>query len=44
MSKWKEQVLHDDGPDIDRRLVGVFDNIDEWNALPDAEARDASAT
>ncbi|MFN8035462.1 MAG: alpha/beta-hydrolase family protein [Acidimicrobiia bacterium] len=34
MSKWKEQVLHDDGPDIDRRLIGVFDNIGEWDALP----------
>ena len=33
MSKWKEQVLHDDGADIDRRLVGVFDNIGEWHAL-----------
>lgn len=40
MSKWKEQVLHDDGPDIDRRLIGVFDNIDEWNALPAATSDD----
>ncbi len=39
MSKWKEQVLHDDGPEIDRSLVGVFDNIGEWNALP-ADERD----
>jgi uncharacterized membrane protein len=37
MSKWKEQVLHDADAGIDRRLVGVFDNIDEWHALPDAE-------
>jgi uncharacterized membrane protein len=37
MSKWKEQVLHDDATDIDRRLIGVFDNIDEWNARSDAE-------
>jgi uncharacterized membrane protein len=40
MSKWKEQVLYDDGPEIDRRLIGVFDNIDEWHALP-AATRDA---
>jgi uncharacterized membrane protein len=37
MSKWKEQVLHDDGPQIDRSLVGVFDNIDQWYARPEAE-------
>ena len=36
MSKWKEQVLFDSGAHIDRSLVGVFDNIDEWNALDDA--------
>jgi uncharacterized membrane protein len=40
LSKWKEQVLHDSGPDIDRRLVGVFDNIGEFEALP-AEEREA---
>ncbi len=38
-SKWKEQVLYDSGPDIDRDLVGVFNTIDEWRALPHA-ARD----
>jgi hypothetical protein len=38
LSKWKEQVLHDDGPEIDRRLVGVFDNIGEWDADPEARA------
>ncbi len=38
-SKWKEQVLHDDGPDIDRSLIGVFNDIEEWRALP-PEARD----
>lgn len=38
-SKWKEQVLYDTGPDIDRDLVGVFNTIDEWRTLPQA-ARD----
>ncbi len=37
-SKWKEQVLNDDRPDLDRALVGVFNGIDEWRAL-DADAR-----
>ena len=37
LSKWKDQVLHETGPDIDRSLVGVFDNIGEWDALPTAE-------
>jgi uncharacterized membrane protein len=36
MSKWKEQVLFDEGAHIDRSLVGVYDNIDEWNAQDDA--------
>jgi uncharacterized membrane protein len=35
MSKWKEQVLYDDGPEIDRNVIGVFDNISAWNALDD---------
>jgi uncharacterized membrane protein len=32
-SKWKERVLFDDRPNIDRDLVGVFNDIGEWNAL-----------
>jgi uncharacterized membrane protein len=39
LSKWKDQVLHGDGPEIDRRLVGVFDNIGEWEQLS-ADERD----
>jgi uncharacterized membrane protein len=38
-SKWKEQVLRDDAPDIDHELVGVFSRIEEWRTLP-AEQRD----
>ncbi len=37
-SKWKEQVLRDDRPDVDASLVGVFNDMDEWHALDD-EAR-----
>jgi uncharacterized membrane protein len=33
-SKWKERVLNDDAPDIDRSLVGVFNDIGEWNDTP----------
>ncbi len=36
-SKWKERVLYDDGPEIDRSLIGVFNDIDEWKATPPAE-------
>jgi len=36
-SKWKEQVLRDDRPDVDPSLIGVFNDIDEWEALPAAE-------
>jgi uncharacterized membrane protein len=36
-SKWKEQVLNDDGPEIDRSLIGVFNDIGEWRALPREE-------
>jgi uncharacterized membrane protein len=36
-SKWKEQVLRDSRPDVDRALVGVFNDIGEWEALPPAE-------
>jgi uncharacterized membrane protein len=39
-SEWKEQVLGDDRPDVDRSLVGVFNDIGEWQALGDEE-RDA---
>jgi uncharacterized membrane protein len=36
-SKWKEQVLRDDRPDVDAAALGVFNDIDEWHALgPDA--------
>jgi uncharacterized membrane protein len=38
-SKWKEQVLRDDRPDVDRSLLGEFNDISEWEALP-AEQRD----
>ena len=38
-SKWKEQVLRDERDDVDRDLVGVFNDIGEWHAL-DATARD----
>ncbi len=36
-SKWKEQVLNDDRPDLDPTLVGVFNDIDEWRARSDDE-------
>lgn len=36
-SKWKEQVLYDDGGEIDRSLIGVFNDIDEWRTLPPVE-------
>jgi uncharacterized membrane protein len=35
-SKWKERVLYDDRPDIDRALVGRFNDIGEWEALDPA--------
>ncbi len=35
-SKWKERVLFDDRPDVDRDLVGVFNDIGEWEALDSA--------
>ena len=35
-SKWKERVLYDDRPDVDRSLIGVFNDIDEWEALDEA--------
>jgi uncharacterized membrane protein len=38
MSKWKAEVLHDDRPDVDRSLVGVFNDFGQLEAL-DPEAR-----
>jgi uncharacterized membrane protein len=38
MSKWKQQVLDDDRPDVDRGLVGRFNDFGELEAL-DPEAR-----
>jgi uncharacterized membrane protein len=36
-SKWKEQVLRDERPDVDPGVLGVFNHIDDWHALdPDA--------
>ena len=32
-SKWKERALFDDRPDIDRALVGRFNDISEWEGL-----------
>ncbi len=34
-SKWKSQVLKEDRSDVDRSLVGVFNDIGEWDALDD---------
>ena len=42
-SKWKEQVLFDGRPDVDRNIVRVFNNISEWHALDPRSAR-ASGT
>ena len=36
-SKWKEQVLYDDRPDVDPSMRRVFNNIDEWSALDPSE-------
>jgi uncharacterized membrane protein len=39
-SKWKEQVLHDERPDVDPALVRVCSSIDDWRALdPDDRER-----
>jgi uncharacterized membrane protein len=35
-SKWKERVLYDDRPDVDHAVVGVFNDIGEWNTLDPA--------
>jgi uncharacterized membrane protein len=37
-SKWKERVLYDDRPDVDRGVVGVFNDIGEWKALDAARS------
>jgi uncharacterized membrane protein len=36
-SEWKERVLYDDRPDVERSLVGVFNDIEEWHARPAEE-------
>jgi Alpha/beta-hydrolase family len=38
MSRWKQEVLHGDRPDVDRSLVGRFNDFGELEAL-DPEAR-----
>jgi uncharacterized membrane protein len=35
-SKWKERVLYDDRPDVDRGLIGVFDHVEELESLDPA--------
>jgi uncharacterized membrane protein len=35
-SKWKERVLYDDRPDVDRNLIGVFDHVEELESLDPA--------
>lgn len=39
-SKWKDQVLGAPRPDVDRELVGVFNDISEWEALDPGRAAD----
>jgi uncharacterized membrane protein len=36
-SKWKEQVLYDNRPDVDGSSVRVFNDISEWQALDPEE-------
>jgi uncharacterized membrane protein len=36
-SEWKEQVLHDERPDVDRSLIGVFNDVSEWHALDEQQ-------
>ena len=33
-SRWKEEVLRDNRPDVLPELIGVFNDIDEWRATP----------
>ena len=35
-SRWKEQVLRDHRPDVVPELIGVFNDIGEWEATPTA--------
>jgi uncharacterized membrane protein len=35
-SKWKDQVLKEERADVDRSLVGVFNDIGEWHRLDPA--------
>jgi uncharacterized membrane protein len=35
-SKWKERVLYDDRPDVDRALIGRFNDIGAWEVLDPA--------
>jgi uncharacterized membrane protein len=35
-SKWKNQVLGPERPDVDPSVLGVFDRIEDWRALDDA--------
>jgi uncharacterized membrane protein len=39
-SQWKEQVLRDQRKDVQTELIGVFNDIGEWDATP-PEQRDA---
>jgi uncharacterized membrane protein len=39
-SKWKEQILYDDRPDVDPACVRVFNDIGEWEALDPEERAD----
>jgi uncharacterized membrane protein len=36
-SQWKEQVLRDERHDVEPELIGVFNDIDEWEATPPEE-------
>lgn len=38
-SKWKEQVLGADRPDVNDSLLGVFNDIGEWEAVPEERRR-----
>ncbi len=38
-SQWKEQVLRDGRPDVEPELIGVFNDIGEWEATPAGAAR-----
>ena len=33
-SRWKEQILRDQRDDVEPELIGVFNDIDEWEATP----------